>query len=180
VRGALIAALVVALGGCRPSRNAHDELRDLEAPDRAVRREAAEHIADSADCDPLLGDEVIGALVARVRIETDEDVRRDILSALVETGDPRVKELLDDYALTGDYANVRPSLMLRLSYLRFARFTASRGTLDALGFGAHFGLAADLWRSEWDHAVYLAASVGVDGLDTYALPGGALGLGGRY
>jgi hypothetical protein len=79
------------------------------------------------------------------------------------------------------FEHVRPSLMARLSYLDFARHTRSPGTMDAIGLGIHVGLAADLWRHELDHAVYLYGAFGVDGwFGDYALPGGAVGIGGRY
>ena len=75
---------------------------------------------------------------------------------------------------------VRPSIMLRLTYLRLANYTTT-GSEDSLGLGVHIGLTADFWRSEYDHAVYWYASGGIDGwFGDYGLPGGATGIGASY
>jgi hypothetical protein len=78
--------------------------------------------------------------------------------------------------------HVRPSLMLRLGYMRFAQFTNSTGDGAAtLLAGVHVGLTVDLWRHEYDHAVYLHVAGGIDGwFDGFALPGAAFGAGARY
>lgn len=79
------------------------------------------------------------------------------------------------------FEHVRPTLAARFSYLRFSRFTRSPGNMGMLGIGFQVGLGVDLWRHEYDHAVYLFASTSLDAFPhVYDLPGATVALGARY